>query len=710
MPFNASGIYSLPSSYLATPATTILSNQQHNTPFEDIQSALSQTLLRDGRAPVTGDLLFAAGKTASLGRDGAGNEAMRASQLPTAIRSELGASEASVASASTVNLGATSSLNVLVTGTTAITSLGTVANAYRRVRFSDVLTLTHNATSLVLPGGANITTAAGDIAEFMSDAGGNWRCVNYQYATGGGTGVAGVTQYGVSGGASDEATAMQAAISGAAASGLVLDLEGLTIRIDSSITLPSNAIIQNGAIDFRNAATGDTVFETGGSDGAFQSIGSLSRGASTINVVDGTAFAAKDLVWISSADVFGFSASTKGEWQRVRSVSSNTLNLYGRLRDSYATTVRIFKPAMKRNITLRNLRVIGGGDAQAAIGVALRYVTDFAVEGCVFDDVADRCIEVRRAAFGRINGNTMRFADENTGLAYGAALVNGCEAVTVAGNTCEDLRHGVTIGGEDGVDRFITVMNNAMTRMADSGIDTHPNTSHVTLIGNTLDSGHFTTDPDANRNGITCQGAHSIVANNVVREAKGIGIHLQPLTAEADDTLICTANIIESGETNTIGIFLDNQKIGGALRGSTIANNVVRLASTGTRGITVEATASGGTLDGLSIAGNRIYSRLYAVRLFAAASKVLQDVAITGNSLRVIDATEACVQLSNTTAGAFLTSVSVSGNTIRGGSHGVRSDAGANVADRVLTTGNTIQGWGTAATSGAMTSANNLTV
>jgi hypothetical protein len=89
-----------------------------------------------------------------------------------------------VASAATCNIGAASTQMVRITGTTTITSLGTVANSYRFVRFAGALTLTHNAASLILPGGANIATAANDTAEFISDAAGNWRCISYQRAAG----------------------------------------------------------------------------------------------------------------------------------------------------------------------------------------------------------------------------------------------------------------------------------------------------------------------------------------------------------------------------------------------------------------------------------------------------------------------------------------------------------------------------------------------
>lgn len=86
-----------------------------------------------------------------------------------------------IASASTVDLGAAVGRIVDVTGTTTITSFGTVAaGIWRVVRFTGALTLTHNATSLILPGGANITTAAGDCLLAVSLGSGNWVVTHYQ--------------------------------------------------------------------------------------------------------------------------------------------------------------------------------------------------------------------------------------------------------------------------------------------------------------------------------------------------------------------------------------------------------------------------------------------------------------------------------------------------------------------------------------------------
>jgi len=87
--------------------------------------------------------------------------------------------EVSIASAAVTDIGAAASTAVAITGNNTITSLGTAPNCIRFVRFAGALALTHNAVSLILPGGGNIVTAAGDAAIFKSDASGNWRAISY---------------------------------------------------------------------------------------------------------------------------------------------------------------------------------------------------------------------------------------------------------------------------------------------------------------------------------------------------------------------------------------------------------------------------------------------------------------------------------------------------------------------------------------------------
>lgn len=89
-----------------------------------------------------------------------------------------------VASAGTISLGEGGYFNI--TGTTTITDIdfGTdKAGRKAHLKFAGALTLTHGA-NLILPGAANITTAAGDVAEFVSEGTDVVRCVAYTKASG----------------------------------------------------------------------------------------------------------------------------------------------------------------------------------------------------------------------------------------------------------------------------------------------------------------------------------------------------------------------------------------------------------------------------------------------------------------------------------------------------------------------------------------------
>ena len=89
-----------------------------------------------------------------------------------------------------------------VTGTTTITSINTTGGVGTLIKlhFDAALILTHDNTDLILPSGANITTAAGDEAEFIEYAAGDYRCTNYSKASG----EAVVGGAGATGGGSDE--------------------------------------------------------------------------------------------------------------------------------------------------------------------------------------------------------------------------------------------------------------------------------------------------------------------------------------------------------------------------------------------------------------------------------------------------------------------------------------------------------------------------
>jgi hypothetical protein len=114
-----------------------------------------------------------------------------------------------VASAGTISLGEGGYFNI--TGTTTITDIDFATDKAGRpawVKFAGSLTLTHNATTLILPGGANITTAAGDTACFISEGTDNVRCVSYNKASGAAVVASSASPVYIAGGAGTGSTAV----------------------------------------------------------------------------------------------------------------------------------------------------------------------------------------------------------------------------------------------------------------------------------------------------------------------------------------------------------------------------------------------------------------------------------------------------------------------------------------------------------------------
>jgi len=95
-----------------------------------------------------------------------------------------------IASATTLSLPSGGGSVFNITGTTTITGIGSaVGGRTIKLKFVGALSLTHNSTSFILPGGASITTVAGDCAEFINEAatdatGSNWRCFNFETGDG----------------------------------------------------------------------------------------------------------------------------------------------------------------------------------------------------------------------------------------------------------------------------------------------------------------------------------------------------------------------------------------------------------------------------------------------------------------------------------------------------------------------------------------------
>ncbi len=154
-----------------------------------------------------------------------------------ATRAKNASKGADIASAATTDIGAATGEYVEVTGTVTITGLGTVAAGTKRiVRFTGILTLTYNATSLILPSSANILTAVDDIAEFISLGSGNWICTRFSRKNGN-TLTVGSTAITMVGKSIVEAEG--AAVASAATTDIWAPADGNTVHITGTTTITS---------------------------------------------------------------------------------------------------------------------------------------------------------------------------------------------------------------------------------------------------------------------------------------------------------------------------------------------------------------------------------------------------------------------------------------------------------------------------------------
>lgn len=102
----------------------------------------------------------------------------------------------------------------------------------------------HNATSLILPGGANLVTAAGDSALATSDASGNWRVRHYQRASGKpvtGPAAADITDASTSGRGVLTGTAAQGATALGVGAGNIPTFAGLNVATSGDAALSFEA-------------------------------------------------------------------------------------------------------------------------------------------------------------------------------------------------------------------------------------------------------------------------------------------------------------------------------------------------------------------------------------------------------------------------------------------------------------------------------------
>lgn len=184
-----------------------------------------------------------------------------------------------IASASTITIGDGGYFDV--TGTTGITDIDLTTDVAGRefeLQFDGVVTLTHSST-LALPGGVDITTAAGDVLRFRSEGSDTVRCVSRNSA-GGMTLIGTVTSTG-----SDTASLTSGSWTGYRK--ILLEVEGISIGAGSKEY--RFRITNDGGSTWSTGTTGQIIIATGDAfGGTRQARGFIELYNTQSNLVGGT--------------------------------------------------------------------------------------------------------------------------------------------------------------------------------------------------------------------------------------------------------------------------------------------------------------------------------------------------------------------------------------------------------------------------------------
>lgn len=370
---------------------------------------------------------------------------------------------ANIASAGTIDLDIASGNLVHVTGTTTITAITLSSGRERTVVFDGVLILTHHATTLILPGGENITTAAGDSMIVRGDGSGNVRVISYTKASG----LPVIDRLG--GGAS---TAVDLVLTSSSAGAHTIT----PTTYNQSITLPNATTITESAIRYIISNEGD--FPVKVIDGSGVLLGFLDpRTASVFGLTDNSTSAG---VWIIpnlsfmavTAEKYANGVTTAADNIVVKTMldANRTLITFGGLASSSVTVYGVvYDASTKLWGAVTAIRTsCGEHDAilQSTDKVLITSCNSTTGFEAVILSISGTTITVNTAATATLSAAVATFGEmtlvgTSVILSYGVTGSNEARCMTVSGTTVT-IGAAVTLSGTSSAS-FIRVFSVSST-------------------------------------------------------------------------------------------------------------------------------------------------------------------------------------------------------------------------------------------------------
>lgn len=465
-------------------------------------------------------------------------------------------------------------------------------------------------------------------------------------------------------GVANDAVAIQAALDSDAP---IIDGAGLTYRFTTNLVSTKSKKLQNMALMPISTTSSQPAIKFQGSAGtSITPSADITAGATSFTTASPSAFT--DDQWVFFKSTQDFSSATKsGELARVKSISGTTINLYAPLVLGYvaADSFTVTPLTMLSNVIFDHVKCVGDGTVDNLSAFWFDMCDGVVVNNPVTTDCDYGHIVFERCSRFRVNGGIGNRTGAVEGLDYGIVVTKGCYDGRVVGYSGTDMRHAITIGGSEGVNRFIYGIGCHAEGSLDAGFDCHPSTIEHGFVNCTVNMSLDAAEND----GIVSQGTQFIANGNVIRGVHRHGVLWQPGSSLA--SLRLTGKITENDVTGNVG---ENAILVTTANSSSPVDDVVIFGnSVDGFNYLVQVSAAGGNILHASITNNNGQNCLAkGIYLNASAGLEISSGVVHGNNVKLSggSALEQVYLLGVSTG--RIKSVSVSANTGSGGTIGLR--------------------------------------